>query len=129
MKCGISSRHGAHHVAQKFTTTTLPRHWPMDCSLPLVSGKDSASNAEASVAVWCSKPTYAPSAKAIAPAIPTNSCMDNFFTWIRPPGGCERSPRDGEFQLNHPLRGVSSGRVGATFAAGKATVTRCTWTG
>ena len=32
---GISSRHGAHQVAQKLTTSTLPRHCASVCSVPV----------------------------------------------------------------------------------------------
>src|SRR2546426_7310702 len=35
---GISSRHGGHHVAQKFSTTTLPRYSDSAC------GESSASD-------------------------------------------------------------------------------------
>src|SRR5688572_2939026 len=37
-KSGISSLHGPHHVAQKFTTTTLPRQSPIVCGRPSRSG-------------------------------------------------------------------------------------------
>ena len=44
-KIGISSRHGAHHVAQKFTTSTLPRHCSSDCGRPSRSGSCAAVSA------------------------------------------------------------------------------------
>ena len=47
MNSGISSRHGAHQVAQKLTTTTLPRHWSRRCSLPAGSGRASPQRAAA----------------------------------------------------------------------------------
>src|SRR5579884_4045610 len=36
-KCGISSRHGAHHVAQKSSRTTLPLYSESDSFLPWMS--------------------------------------------------------------------------------------------
>ena len=39
---GISSRHGAHQVAQKLTTSTWPRHWLSFCGLFSRSGNASA---------------------------------------------------------------------------------------
>src|ERR1017187_388659 len=40
INAGISSRQGAHQVAQKFTTSTLPRQWESGCGLPLRSSSD-----------------------------------------------------------------------------------------
>src|SRR6516164_6243253 len=37
MNIGISTRHGAHHVAQKFSKTTSPRSWDNLTGLPLES--------------------------------------------------------------------------------------------
>ena len=37
MRSGISTRHGPHQVAQKLTSTTLPRHSAEEIVLPLMS--------------------------------------------------------------------------------------------
>src|SRR5687767_2812837 len=66
---GISSRHGAHHVAQKLTTTSLPRHWASDWAVPSTSGSVTASSVSPSgTDDWRMKtPESAPASNATTP--------------------------------------------------------------
>src|SRR5207253_6810193 len=67
---GISSRQGAHQVAQKLTTTTLPRHWESDCSWPEMSGSDSEKSAFASRGARSQTASATPPASARTAAAP-----------------------------------------------------------
>src|SRR5881394_2021428 len=70
-KSGISSRQGAHQVAQKLKSATLPCHSLSWRIRPERSGKEAESSFPAPVADWmASAPTSAPAASAAAPAPP-----------------------------------------------------------
>src|SRR5689334_13235712 len=74
MNSGISSRHGAHHVAQKLTTITLPRHCASGCSLPEASGSERPASAAPAcgegAGARCCRPKYVPAPSASTAARP-----------------------------------------------------------
>src|SRR4029078_6776551 len=75
MSNGISSRQGAHQVAQKLATTTFPRHSDSARDLPCRSMNLAFDNASA----FASRPpaplsaTSTPAARAAPPTIPATS--------------------------------------------------------
>src|SRR5688572_8641026 len=66
MSIGISSRQGAHQVAQKFTTTTLPRHSAMRRALPSRSVSSACSSGEPAGGLAPSQSPAAPAPTATA---------------------------------------------------------------
>src|SRR5262245_17782350 len=52
MRSGISARHGGHHVAQKFTSTTLPRKSAIEIVRPLRSVTEKSAIGAGSLRSW-----------------------------------------------------------------------------
>src|SRR5487761_2052910 len=122
--CGISSRQGAHQVAQKLTTRTLPRHCASAWSWPSGSGSTTSSSAAPSrCAVLVEWNTAAPAASAASPATaPPTRIVRRFIGSVEPfPGlggldviaGLRTRRRYDDF---HVLRigGIAHAHVGAT---------------
>src|SRR6185437_4889239 len=127
-KWGISSRHGPHQVAQKFTTTTLPRHCASGCSRPARSGRTRPRSAaderrrirDASTAAY---PAPTPVTAAIAPPMMrvrrrmVRLVEKTLRSWLDEVAGPRPGRRDGDANLLRIGR-IADACVGAALRLG-----------